>query len=157
MNTPGYNPKFNFTSARPAVENPTNFLFCVDGANGKWWCSKGWSRRWQPQRGTASVPRTPPYQHLCCITIIHFTHIGSGYVGITIDDKILHRLQVVAPAATPDAATRRQPRGRQTSKHSDPIRFWDWFKIKTHYTNITRRLLLMWNCGFSSGSVASLA
>lgn len=102
MNTPGCNPKFNVTSAGAAAENPTNFLFGVNGADGKWWCSKGWSRRWQPQRGTVSVPRTPPSPHLCCITINLTSHIGSGNVGITIDHQILRRLQVFAPAATPD-------------------------------------------------------
>lgn len=75
------------------------------------------------KRNSVSPKTPPPHPSIYAVSLLFTSHIGSGYVGITIDDKILHRLQVFAPAATPDAATRRQPPGRQTSKHSDPVRF----------------------------------
>lgn len=47
----------------------------------------------------------PPHPGIYAVSLLITSHIGSGNVGITIDDKIPRRLQVFAPAATPDAAT----------------------------------------------------
>lgn len=62
------NSSFNFKDARA-----TNFsVICKQGANGKWRCSTGCSRRWQPQRGT--VQRSPATTNWYCFTIILSTH-----------------------------------------------------------------------------------
>lgn len=51
------------------------------------------------KRSSVSPKNPPPHPRISAVSLLFTSHIGSGNVGISIDDEILHRLQVLAPAA----------------------------------------------------------